>query len=616
MADRKSSYGERLGLVALMLVLAGGILWWMQPPRATLSITMGDEPPPAKPVQPHPTAFQGYVGSESCKECHAEIAQRYASHPMANSAHQVAGGDSLEDYTTQVTFEPTRQRRYWVERKGEEVWHHELGIDKDQSVLFDQAAKISLSLGSGQRGRSYLIDHGDQFALSPISWYSQSKRWDLSPGYPAESHQRFQRIAADRCLHCHVSRLNPAQQPHHFARPAVVELGIGCERCHGPGKAHVAHRRQANPSGADPIVNPSKLTPALRDSVCNQCHLQGTFEILRAGHTDYDFHPGMHLGKVWSIFVAGDQVNHKGQTTAVSHVQQMQSSTCGQKSAGNLGCISCHDPHSQPTPAERVDYYRKRCLECHEKRGCLFPEEQRLNGPEGNSCIACHMPPLEANDVPHTTQTDHRIKRRPRQTPPEDQHFDIESMIIFDEKDFQLPEWEKNRARGLFLARSLEIEGKPENAEKALKLLVPVHQTHPEDVVTLDGLGLAHAFQQNPAEAQRFWRLAVERDPHYSPAWISLALNAASRGDLQTALDAQQHYCDENPWEGAAFGRLAELLKNAGRREEAIQAAERAVKLNPTYPQGHEWLAKTYEDAGNPRKAALHERIAEALKRK
>jgi len=54
--------------------------------------------------------------------------------------------------------------------------------------------------------------------------------------------------------------------------PAHAQSGgdaeaITCERCHGPSEKHLADPR------AGTIVNPSKLAPAARDSICEQCHL-------------------------------------------------------------------------------------------------------------------------------------------------------------------------------------------------------------------------------------------------------------------------------------------------------------------------------------------------------
>ena len=80
--------------------------------------------------------------------------------------------------------------------------------------------------------------------------------------------------------HCHAGRMNPIpQERNRFdEKKPFHELAIGCERCHGPGKKHI-HFHEENHcrlgTNVDPIVNPEKLSPELRDAVCYQCHLQG-----------------------------------------------------------------------------------------------------------------------------------------------------------------------------------------------------------------------------------------------------------------------------------------------------------------------------------------------------
>ena len=74
-----------------------------------------------------------------------------------------------------------------------------------------------------------------------------------------------------------------------------MPLGIGCERCHGPGALHV-EARLANPEAEGPdytIVNPKHLSLDRRLDVCQQCHLEGTIMLLRDGQTAYSYRPGM-----------------------------------------------------------------------------------------------------------------------------------------------------------------------------------------------------------------------------------------------------------------------------------------------------------------------------------
>jgi hypothetical protein len=62
----------------------------------------------------------------------------------------------------------------------------------------------------------------------------------------------------------------------------------------GPGELHVRRRRgqKADPGdGDDTIVNPRRLEPALREAVCEQCHLQGQARVLRRGRGPFDYRP-------------------------------------------------------------------------------------------------------------------------------------------------------------------------------------------------------------------------------------------------------------------------------------------------------------------------------------
>src|SRR5947209_14997668 len=120
----------------------------------------------------------------------------------------------------------------------------------------------------------------------------------------------------------------------------------------------------------------------------------------------------------------------------------MESSRCFRASGGELGCISCHDPHRLPPPATKAEYYRGRCMNCHERRGCALPAAERRSRGPGEDCIACHMPRPAVADIPHTVTTNHRIPRvsgaadpkppRPRTGPglpgelnPRDYHWDL-----------------------------------------------------------------------------------------------------------------------------------------------------------------------------------------------
>ncbi len=190
---------------------------------------------------------------------------------------------------------------------------------------------------------------------------------------------------------------------------------------------HVAaHEGVAGLDVAQTIVNPRRLEPALREAVCEQCHLQGEARIVRAGSSLWDYRPGLPLEEFVSVFVhpPGRAAGKK----SVSHVEQMHESRCFQASAGQMGCIFCHDPHVLPAEGERRTWYRGRCLQCHQETSCGLSLDERR--PSGDSCVDCHMPRNGSANIAHASITDHRIVRRPVPAAPDGDSADV-SVVPF-----------------------------------------------------------------------------------------------------------------------------------------------------------------------------------------
>ncbi|MCA9023246.1 MAG: hypothetical protein KDA74_24025, partial [Planctomycetaceae bacterium] len=363
-------------------------------------------------IPPAPSTA-GYVGSQACKECHAEICTTYQTHPMSFSSQTVPGDLTFEDYQDKTSFQSPLTYKYEVEKKNGKVSHHEQRITPQNELIYDKAELIDFAIGSGKRGRSYVINHDGLLFMSPISWYTGKQRWDLSPGYQPGHHKQFERRLIDGCIQCHIGSVSRTEGIKDRFDPAPFkETAIGCERCHGPGEPHIQwHLASGEKQGPDPIVNPVDLSPAARDAVCYQCRLTGERRILRYGRSDFDFRPGNLIEDFWIVFQEGNRITATGDTQAVSQVEQMHESQCYQKSAGRMGCISCHDPHQFPAETARVQYFETRCLKCHGETAneCARPADSPEQANE--SCISCHMPKRPAFSVPHTSLTDHRIIR-------------------------------------------------------------------------------------------------------------------------------------------------------------------------------------------------------------
>jgi hypothetical protein len=341
-----------------------------------------------------------YVGDAACAACHAEITATYRRHPMGRSL--AAAAEILPD-ARGVVLE-VGDLTYSIDRRDRRVFHQETRRDKQGRTIASTEAEVRYALGSGTRGFAFLVERQGGLFQSPLAWYTGKQGWDLAPGYRAEN-LHFERPITLDCLFCHTNRVEMADR----TLPRFHGLTIGCERCHGPGALHV---RQPEPiAGADPeIVNPASLEPpSLREAVCEQCHLQGTDRVPVPGRSLFDYRPGLDLAEFVQVWSA--RADPSLRLHAVGQVEQMRESRCYQQSGQRLGCISCHDPHRLPEAAERVTYYRDRCLQCHADRGCRLPRPARIARNADDDCTACHMPRVRSTDVAHTSLTRHNIPR-------------------------------------------------------------------------------------------------------------------------------------------------------------------------------------------------------------
>src|SRR5262249_25055087 len=270
--------------------------------------------------------------------------------------------------------------------------------------------EVQFALGSGTRGITYLIERDGFLFQSPIAWFAQQHRWDISPGYAGPNQRpNFERAIQRECLFCHTSKVRSVAGTLNRYEPPIFEShAIGCERCHGPGALHATRGEYAGPDLT--IVNPARLAPALRESVCQQCHLQGWFRFPRAGRDSFDFRPGLPLHRFLAVFVRKE--GNPARMKLIGQLEQMEASRCYRESRGHLRCISYHDPHRTPPTATKAEYYRGRCLQCHERQGCALPAAQRRSRGPGEDCVACHMPRPAVADIPHAVTTDHRIPRK------------------------------------------------------------------------------------------------------------------------------------------------------------------------------------------------------------
>jgi predicted CXXCH cytochrome family protein len=574
--------------VVLLVGLGVGGAWLAR--RATAD---RHDPPaaPAQPTDPRRT-YAGpyrnvnpdvaYVGDAACAGCHEKIAESYARHPMGRSL--VPAADVLnprQDAADTNNPFTALGRRFRVDRQGERMWHRQAVLDDSGRPVAELAREVRWVIGSGRKGYSYLAEQDGYLLQTPISWFTQKQRWDLSPGFMPSA--LAGRVLTASCLVCHTNRLREhPDHPDRFLPPVFEGHAIGCERCHGPGELHVAGAPDHS------IANPARLSPPLRDAVCEQCHLEGEVRVLRAGRGAFDFRPGLPLSEFWAVLVRGRQSGEDAK--AVNHVEQMYQSQCFQRSAGlsQMGCVTCHDPHVLVGPGERVEHYRAACLQCHDEgkgqHGCSEPLPRRRQTSPADSCIDCHMPRYTSSDIAHTASTDHRIVRRPRGDGAE--HMpDLDGARLVDFYQDRFPQGDPQAERNLGLGLVKMMSGgmlRPErHGERALRLLESALANYPEDVELHESKTQALLLMSRPSESLAQARLALAKRPGdwRLLAWAAGAAQAEGQTDL--ALDYWRRAVDINPFVPDSQVSLVALLIRTGRLDEARDRCRKLLQVDP-----------------------------------
>ena len=181
-----------------------------------------------------------YVGSAACRSCHTVIYDRWSKTRMAN-----------------VVRDPKQHPDAIIP-----------DLAKSDPLLTFTKDDIAFVYGSKWKQR-YFTKVGDDYFPLPAQWDVTNKIWRLYlvpkgadwwvPFYPPNNTQR---PTGPLCDGCHSVNYD-------IATKTVTEWNVGCERCHGPGSAHIAKPVR------DTVVNPTRLNYVHANDACIQCHSQG-----------------------------------------------------------------------------------------------------------------------------------------------------------------------------------------------------------------------------------------------------------------------------------------------------------------------------------------------------
>lgn len=514
------------------------------------------------------TADQAPVGSKACEPCHPGIYRNWLATGMARSSGR-AGESANRESFDHASFSDARSK-----------YSYSISPDflltmaggKNQPV----SRRLAFFVGSGAVASSYLINVDGFLYESPVSYYSASAQWSFAPGYGNYSYPYLARAVASGCIECHASGAKPvAGTQNGYDDPPFLEGGVGCERCHGPGLAHVRSAKAAD------IINPSKLDPERRDSICHQCHLSGEVRIQRAGSA-LEFRPGEKFSD-WAVAFARE--GSAAQMSVTSHAANLAQSACKRASGDRMWCGSCHDAHYSPPAAEKAAWFRTKCLACHTPASCK--EGSTTRAANGDNCIACHMPRRPVTDAAHVVYTDHSIPREPAKL--QNKPNSREATLIALNSDSASP-----RELGLAYAVLAAREQNPAYRKHGFDLLRGFLQNKPnlagDDPEVLSYLADLYRSQGNDREAARLYQILIKVDPSQSSAPAGLGAYAMERGNYEQAIRLWTAALRISPALLLVRANLAVALLHAGRPAEARAVLEKALEFNPEFPAARKLL--------------------------
>ncbi|HYC88814.1 MAG TPA: tetratricopeptide repeat protein [Thermoanaerobaculia bacterium] len=545
--------------------------------------------------------LSGYINDAACANCHADRARTYQHVGMAKSFYAARGSAVIEDFEAPPFFHAPSNQYFEMRRRGSDVVFRRWQLAADGAPIHVFERVVDWIIGSGNHARTYLyrVPSGEMFQL-PLTWYSQTREWNMSPGYDRPDHEGVTRRVRHECMFCHNAYPAAEPEPLSYWRPqsfpAELPQGIGCQRCHGPGAEHARTQTRAS------IVNPARLPAKLRNDICYECHMQPTVSMAglrRFGRDIYSYRPGTPLHEYAVPLDVDEEHQPRGERFEINHhPYRLEQSRCFIESEGRLSCLTCHDPH------RKVNDYRKACLSCH-------ATPHRVN----EDCTSCHMPKRRPQDVVHTVMTDHFIRRDPAVgflAPRKEREPLITRVEAGDELYSVIALLRAtNNAGAVRRLEQLIAERKPPELEPYLDLAAA--QLRQRQWAALEKTCLEILKREPKQELAREWlavaRVALTGDREAGAKALATlprpeaTFNAGLFLPSAEAIPFYERTVALRPNMTAAWVRLGEARRECGDTPGAIDAFRTALEIDPTHARARTGIVDALRAMGNVEEA-------------
>lgn len=335
-----------------------------------------------------------YVGSDSCTDCHNEIAQSWSASHHALAWTEPGPDTIVADFDGTEFSHDGMTARFRSDADGYAVTVTEKDGKTTDYPVHSVAgiAPLQQYLLETEPGRLQSFDV--VWDVERARWYHLYPDQDLPPDDGLHWTGPYKTWNA-RCAECHATGYRRNYGPRTGGYGSVqAEIGVGCEACHGPASGHLDWLRGDRAAGVSKgfAVTPGQGDRKTDIETCAACHSRR--ENLGQGLPL----PGTPFDDAFTLALLRPGLYHAdGQI--LDEVYVYGSFLQSRMYARGVSCMNCHDPHGAGLKAEGNAV----CTQCHSPAGNAdFPtlplgaydspdHHRHETGSEGAQCKSCHM---------------------------------------------------------------------------------------------------------------------------------------------------------------------------------------------------------------------------------
>jgi len=353
------------------------------------------ESPPPQTAQKRPhddlPPRDRFAGSEVCGDCHQKNYERWR-HDWHSKALAKAAPDAVLGKFANAHFKGGASEA-WFEKKGEDYLVRTRNRD---GQLADY--RVDYVIGAKRMQDPVTVFPDGRWQVLPVyfhvtgggAWvdYNEAKQGKIAPDHPY-FWTNFRRTANKECIECHATGVDVRyDRAAHEWTTSMIDAGVACEACHGPGARHTETKEKGD------ILRADHLPKDLELSICARCHgpRDPLYPLL---DTADQFRPGQRYEDKYQPLVVTDSTERSGEffadgrpNSSSFEYQALIQSRC--HLSGGATCLTCHTaPHEDHAVNEIRGEPNASCRNCHKAIDPAAHSHHR-----GATCVDCHMPKL------------------------------------------------------------------------------------------------------------------------------------------------------------------------------------------------------------------------------